>query len=155
MILSLLRAALLMSATVLNFFVLKYLSLTLTSAILFASPIVVSALSGPLLGEKVGPWRWFAILMGFVGVLVIVRPFSEAVHWTAILMLWNPVAFGLFSILTRRLSDVVAADTLQFHVGALGSVILLPFAILTWQNPRDHARLGVAVWDRCACMGWA
>ena len=79
------RAFLLVSATALNFIVLRYLSLTVVSAIMFSAPIVVCLLSWPMLGERVGPWRWFAICLGFSGVIVVIRPFGESFHWAAIL----------------------------------------------------------------------
>ena len=72
----LLRGTLLMLTTVLNFMALKYLPLTLTSTIMFSAPIIVCALSGVFLGERVGLWRWSAIVAGFLGILVAIRPFD-------------------------------------------------------------------------------
>ena len=128
----LLRAFLLVSATVLNFIALKYVPLTITASIMFSSPIILCALSGPLLGEKVGPWRWFAILLGFIGVMVVIRPFGETFHWAALLNVYNAFSLAFYSILTRRLSGVVATETMQFYMGLLGTVLLLPIAIYTW-----------------------
>jgi drug/metabolite transporter (DMT)-like permease len=129
------RAFLLVSATVFNFYVLRFLPLTITSAIMFSAPVIVCALSGPLLGEKVGPWRWAAIGLGFAGVLVVVRPFGESFHWAALLTVYNAVAMALYSIITRRLAGIVAAETMQLYMGAMGSVVLLPFAVASWVNP--------------------
>jgi len=126
------RAFLLVSATVLNFIALKYVPLTITASIMFSSPIILCALSGPLLGEKVGPWRWFAIMLGFIGVMVVIRPFGEAFHWAMLLNVYNAFSLAFYSILTRRLSGVVATETMQFYMGLLGTVLLLPFAIYTW-----------------------
>jgi drug/metabolite transporter (DMT)-like permease len=131
----LIRSALLVSATVLNFFVLRYLSLTLVSAIMFSAPIIVCALSPALLGERVGLWRWIAIFIGFCGVLVVIRPFGEGFHWAIILPVINSLTMALYSILTRRLSGFVAAETMQLYSGGMGTVLLLPFAISTWQTP--------------------
>ncbi len=149
----LLRAGFLVASTVLNFIALKYLPLTMTSAIMFSAPIIVCALSVPLLGERVGPWRWFAVFLGFIGVLVIVRPFDEDFHWAALLSVFTAFAMAFYSVLTRRLSGSIAAETMQFYSGALGTLVLLPFAVLTWQNPSgalDWALLiALGVW------GWA
>ena len=146
----LLRAFLLISATFFNFIALAYLPLTVTSAIMFSAPILVSALSVPLLGERVGPWRWGAILLGFVGVLVVIRPFGVDFHWSSALVLYNALALALFSIITRKLSGIVPAQTMQIYMGALGTVVLLPMAALHWQNPetlRDWALLfGIGAW---------
>jgi len=132
-----LRALLLVSATFSNFVALRYLSLTLTSSIMFSSPIIVSALSVPLLGERVGPWRWFAIILGFAGVLVVVRPFGADFHWASTLAIYNALALALFSIITRRLSGEVSAETMQFYLGVIGVVVLLPGAIWVWQTPQN------------------
>ena len=129
------RGFLLVSATALNFIVLRYLSLTVVSAIMFSAPIIVCLLSWPLLGERVGPWRWFAIILGFSGVLVVIRPLGESFHWAALLTCYNAVALALYSIITRHLSGLVAAETMQFYMGALGTFSLLPLAFLDWATP--------------------
>ncbi|WP_099826964.1 DMT family transporter [Oceaniglobus indicus] len=129
------RASLLTASTVFNFVALKYLPLTLTSAIMFSSPIIVCALSVPLLGEKVGIWRWGAILLGFIGVLVVIRPFGVTFHWATILPIGSAISIALYSILTRQLSGKVATQTLQFYAAVVGTIGLAPLALLTWENP--------------------
>ena len=137
MMLVLVRGLLLMGSTILNFSAVAYLPLTLTSTILFSTPIIICALSWPLLGERVGIWRWSAIMIGFVGILISIRPFDTSFHWAVILSLAAAFCFALYSILTRKLAGVVAVDTLQFYSGLVGTVALLPFAILTWQTPES------------------
>ncbi|WP_306262677.1 DMT family transporter [Pararhizobium sp. IMCC21322] len=137
MVLVVLRAALLMASTILNFSAVAYLPLTLTSTILFSTPIIICALSWPLLGERVGFWRWSAIMIGFVGILIAIRPFDSSFHWAVTLSLSAAFCFALYSILTRKLAGVVAVDTLQFYSGFVGTVALLPFAIFTWQTPTN------------------
>lgn len=130
-----LRGALLMGSTILNFNAVRYLPLTLTSTILFSAPIMICALSWPLLGERVGIWRWLAIFVGFCGILIAVRPFGESFHWATALSLSGAFCFAMYAILTRKLSGVVATDTLQFYSGFVGTLALAPFAFLEWQNP--------------------
>ena len=130
-----LRGALLVVSTFFNFLAVKYLSLTMTAAIMFSSPIFVAFFSILFLGERVGIWRWSAIIIGFIGVLIIVRPFDEDFHWAALLSLHNAVAIALFSMITRRLAGTVNAQVMQFFSGALGTFALCPFAILAWQAP--------------------
>lgn len=148
-----LRAFLLSSATLFNFISLKYLSLTVTGSIMFSAPIIVCALSWPLLGERVGPWRWGAILLGFVGVLIVIRPFDAAFHWIALLNVYNAVSLALYSIITRKISGVVAAETMQFYMGAFGAILLAPFAYSVWVPPENALQwgllIGIGVW------GWA
>ena len=131
----LVRGGLLLVSTTSNFVALKYLDLTVSAAIAFSSPILVSALSVPLLGERVGPWRWGAILLGFVGVLVVVRPWSADFHWAAILSLTSATALALFSIMTRRMAGVAAPRTMQLYAGLVGSVVLAPVAVWLWDSP--------------------
>lgn len=146
------RAMLLISATMSNFYALNYLPLTVTSAIMFSSPVIVCFLSLTVLGEKVGPWRWAAIVLGFIGVLVVIRPFGETFHPAMIMPVYNAIALALYSIMTRRLAGVVATEVLQFYMGALGTLFLLPFAIYVWEIPPNGfdwillIGLGVAGW---------
>jgi len=148
----LLRSLFLLSSTVSNFIALKYLSLTVTSAIMFSAPIIVCALSMPLLAEKVGAWRWGAIFLGFAGVLVVIRPFGQEFTWWALLPLYNAFAMAMYSIITRKLSGVVAIETMQLYVGLVGTVAMLPLAVLTWTNPATSLdwvlmlSLGLSAW---------
>lgn len=129
------RGALLMLSTSLNFLSLRYLPLTLTSTILFSAPIITCLLSGPLLGERVGPWRWCAILLGFFGILIAIRPFDADFHIAALLSLGAATSFAFYSIMTRRLAGEMDVDIMQFHTGFVGVVALLPFAVTQWTTP--------------------
>lgn len=144
------RGFLLASATLFNFITLNYLSLTVTGSIMFSAPIIVCALSWPLLGERVGPWRWFAIILGFMGVLVVIRPFDAAFHWIALLNVYNAFSLALYSIITRKIAGVVAAETMQFYMGAFGALTLAPFAWWVWVPPADGLEWGLLI-----CLGIA
>lgn len=147
-----LRGALLAGSTVLNFVAIQYLPLTLTSTILFAAPIMICALSWPLLGERVGMWRWSAIMAGFCGILVTIRPFDESFHWAVFMSLSGAFCFAMYSILTRRLAGIVATDTLQFYSGLVGAATLLPFALWVWKNPATPFEWTVMV--AIGVFGW-
>ena len=129
------RGSLILISTLLNFFALKFLPLTLTSTILFSAPIVVCVLSSTVLGEKVGKWRWFAILLGFIGIIIAIRPFHASFHWAALLSIMAAISFAFYLLLTRKLAGLVASDTMQFYAGFVGAMVLLPFAIAQWQMP--------------------
>ncbi|SMO49794.1 DMT family transporter [Ruegeria faecimaris] len=146
------RALLLISATVFNFYALRFLPLTVVSAIMFSSPVIVCFLSVFVLKERVGPWRWAAITLGFLGVLVVVRPFGSAFHPTMLLIVYNATALALYSIMTRKLSGVVAVDTMQFYLGLTGTVVLLPFAIWFWVQPENTWSLIVLI--GLGVFGW-
>ncbi|MEL7089567.1 MAG: DMT family transporter [Planctomycetota bacterium] len=149
----LLRGFLLASATLFNFITLIYLPLTVTGSIMFSAPIIVCALSWPLLGERVGPWRWAAIMLGFIGVLVVIRPFDADFHWIALLNVYNAISLALYSIITRKISGVVAAETMQFYMGAFGAIMLFPLALWSWTTPATTLDWGLMV--ALGVWGWA
>lgn len=142
------RGFLLMVSTILNFVAVQYLPLTMTSTILFSAPIMICALSWPLLGERVGIWRWSAIMIGFCGILIAIRPFDESFHWAVFLSLTGAFCFALYSLLTRKLAGIVASTTMQFYSGLVGTVILLPFAIYYWKSPDTSLQ-----WVQMICLG--
>ncbi|MGB3336827.1 MAG: DMT family transporter [Devosia sp.] len=148
--LEILRGACLLCTTGLNFLAMRYLPLTVTSAIQFTSPLIICALSGPLLGDKVGWRRWLAILVGFTGILIIVRPGTEAFQPAALLSLGCALFLALFSILTRKLAGVDSALTQQFYAGATPVVLLLPIAFTDWAWPTQPVS-----WIAFAVMGAA
>lgn len=148
--LEILRGACLLCTTGLNFLAMRYLPLTVTSAIQFTSPLIVCALSGPMLGDKVGWRRWLAILVGFAGILVIVRPGTEAFQPAALLSLGCAFFLALFSILTRKLAGVDSALTQQFYAGATPVVLLAPVAFTDWTWPAQPIS-----WIAFAVMGAA
>jgi drug/metabolite transporter (DMT)-like permease len=128
------RSALLLASTAIFFVALRYLPVANATAIAFLSPLIVTALSVPLLGERVGPRRWAAVLVGFLGVLVVVRP-GFGLQWPALLPALVATCLGLYQIATRVLARVDDTSTTIFHtavVGTVASLIAIPFY---WQAP--------------------
>lgn len=133
--LEMVRAAALVGSTLCNFTAVRYLPLTVTGAIGFTVPLIVTALSVLFLREPVGWRRWTAIAVGFVGVLIIVRPGSEVFHPATLLSLGGAVSYASYAMLTRRLAGVDSAGTQQFYGAALPTLALAPFAIAAWVWP--------------------
>jgi drug/metabolite transporter (DMT)-like permease len=133
--LEVLRGVLLLISTATNFLAMRYLPLTVTGALLFTSPLMVCALSGPLLGERVGPRRWAAIVVGFIGLLIIIRPGSEAFHPASIFGLISALAAACFNIVTRKLAGVDDVMTQQFYAGATALLLITPLALQDWVWP--------------------
>ncbi|MEO6011991.1 MAG: DMT family transporter [Devosia sp.] len=133
------RALALLGSTILNFLAILFLPLTMTSAIMFTSPLILCALSIPLLGEKVGWRRWLAILVGFVGILIIVRPGSASFHPAVILSLAAASCGAMYMLLTRKLAGIDATETQQFYAGLIASLAVFPFALSGWQWPHSGA----------------
>jgi drug/metabolite transporter (DMT)-like permease len=137
--LELLRGLFLLGTTVFNFFALQFLPLTITTALMFTMPLIICALSVPLLGERVGWRRWIAILVGFGGILIITRPGSESFHPAAILSLLGAVCAALYSIFTRKLAGIDSAATQQLYAGLIALICIAPFAFNGWVWPQDAA----------------
>jgi drug/metabolite transporter (DMT)-like permease len=131
----LLRALTLVASTLCNFTAVRFLPLTITGAIGFTVPLIVTALSVLFLREAVGWRRWTAIAVGFVGVLVIVRPGSDVFQPATFLSLGGAVCYAGYALLTRRLAGVDSAGTQQFYGAMLPTIVLAPFAIATWVWP--------------------
>ncbi|GLQ55081.1 DMT family transporter [Devosia nitrariae] len=130
-----LRAAALLGSSLCNLTAVRFLPLTITGSILFTMPLIVCALSVPLLGEQVGWRRWTAIAVGFIGILIIVRPGTEAFHPAAILSLAGAFFSALYFLLTRRLAGVDSAATQQFYGAVMATAVLAPFALADWHWP--------------------
>ena len=135
--LELVRALALLGSTILNFLAIQFLPLTITASIMFTSPLILVALSIPLLGETVGWRRWLAILVGFAGVLIIVRPGTGAFHPAVLLSLAAASCGALYMLLTRKLAGVDSVSTQQFYVGLVSTALMLPFALGGWVWPSD------------------
>jgi drug/metabolite transporter (DMT)-like permease len=131
----LVRAVMFVGMTGINFWALQYLQLTVTSSIFFTVPILIALFGAWLLGEKLDRGRWIAIVAGFVGVLVIVRPGSTAFHPAMLGSLANAVLYAAFMLMTRRLAAYESPETIQYLPAVGAAVLLAPFALAGWQWP--------------------
>ena len=104
-------------------------------AINFAAPLIVTAMSIPFLGEKVGIRRWCAILVGFIGVLVIVRPGLGVMHWAAILPLCTAFCYACYQIMTRIATRTEDTRTSLFWTSAVGVVVMSLVVPFFWTQP--------------------
>ena len=104
------------------------------SLAIFASyPLIVVALSGPLLGEKVGPYRWGAIGFGFLGVLIILQPGIGVFSPYAMIPLLSATMFALYALLTRFAARKDEAMTSFFWTGVAGAIALTVVGIWFWE----------------------
>ena len=149
--LHLLRAALLASMTGLNFWALQYLQLAETGAIQFSVPILIALLSAWWLHERLDARRWVAIVGGFVGVLLVIRPGSHDFHPAILLCVGNALLYAVFNMLTRRMAATESPQAMQL-LSALGAAVVLAVpALLQWRWPADG--LSWAVILLCGLMG--
>lgn len=135
--LEILRAFCLMASTACNLTAVTLLPLTVTGSIAFTMPLMLSALSVPLLGESVGWRRWTAIVVGFLGIIIIVRPGTEAFHPAALLTLAAALFTALYFLLTRKLARHDSIATQQLYSGLVATICFAPLAFLQWTWPTD------------------
>lgn len=121
------------------------LGLTETHAVFAAYPLLVAALSGPVLGEKVGWRRWTAIGIGFAGILVILQPGFGVFQPAALIALFGALLFALYGLLTRLVSRHDTATVSFFWTGVVGAVMSTAVGVWFWEPmvPADWAWMGL------------
>src|SRR5262249_40926737 len=131
------RSTLLLGSTALNFFAIQFLQLDQALTITFSTPFLVAALARPVLGEGVGPRRWAAIGVGFLGVLVVTRPGFSAIHPAAALSAGGALCYALYSLATRILARTDSSETTLFYTNLVGAIALLPIVGFVWTRPES------------------
>ena len=126
------RGALMTLGAWLYFTSLIFLPLAEATALVFSAPIFITALSVPLLGEHVGWRRWGAVLLGFVGVLVIVRPGSAAFQLAALLPVGTALCYALFMISARWIDRSERLWTMMLFAMLFPMIFAAPFAVANW-----------------------
>lgn len=109
------------------------LGLVESHAVFAAYPLLVAALSGPILGEKVGWRRWTAIGVGFIGVLFILKPGLGVFNPAAIIPLIAAVMFATYGLLTRYVARDDATATSFFWTGTTGAVVMTAVGLWFWE----------------------
>ena len=131
------RAALLFVALLSFFSALRGLPLAEAIAVAFTSPLFITALAGPVLGETVGARRWAAVGIGFLGALVMVRPGTDAFRPEALLVLLSALSFALAMLLTRRLARTETDVAMVTYTSLIAGLASLPFLGFVWRPPTD------------------
>ncbi|MEE8297278.1 MAG: DMT family transporter, partial [Hyphomicrobium sp.] len=161
-----LRAALLVLMWIAYYASLPLLSLSVAAVALYTSPLLIALLSARLIGEPVGPRRWIALLIGFVGVLTILQPGTGSFSWFTLLPILGAVFYALAMILTRSkcLDETPLTLALALNVSLLAAGLVMtgvlwvldltpkaastyPFALGPW------AGLGVREWGVVSLLG--
>jgi drug/metabolite transporter (DMT)-like permease len=139
--LQLTRSTLHCLSALLTFSALATVALPTATAISFSAPLIVTALAPFLLGERVGPTRWFAVGIGFIGALVILRPGGGSYDVAVLLLFGNAAASAMIQILSRKVSRhdrALTSNTYMVLVGFVLTTLPLPFV---WQNPANRLDL--------------
>ncbi|MDX2257465.1 MAG: DMT family transporter [Hyphomicrobiaceae bacterium] len=137
------RSVMMALTTAMNFLALKWLRLDQTIAITFLSPLIVALLAGPFLGEWVGWRRLVAILVGFIGILVVVRPGFGDIHPAVAFSFAGVLAYAAFTLITRHIASADPPLVTLFYSMFAGVVIGAPVALIDWAWPTSALDWGL------------
>ncbi|MDQ3202181.1 MAG: DMT family transporter [Pseudomonadota bacterium] len=125
---------------------LHYIPLAEATAVNFLAPVLVTALSVPLLQEHVTRGQWIAVMCGFVGVLIIVHPGGDLFTPAILLPLCSALLFCFYQLLTRKLSEIDSPTTSNFFAGLCNSLVMSALVPFFWQVPTlSHGFMMVAL----------
>lgn len=133
--LQLVRGGLLLAATVLFFFALSTMPQATVLALFFVSPAVVTVLAPAILGERVGVWRVVAVVVGFLGVLLILRPGAGVWGWGAVLAMGAGVIHGFYMMFTRRLAGSAPPLVTLGYTAVIGALVMSLVMPFVWVPP--------------------
>ncbi|KPK32902.1 MAG: hypothetical protein AMJ66_06185 [Betaproteobacteria bacterium SG8_40] len=133
--LQLARGLLLVASTLSFYTALRYLPLAEAAAISFVGPVMTTLLAGWLLHERASARQWIAVLLGFAGVLIIIRPGGALFTPAAVFPLLTAVLFSVYQIVTRRMSGHDHAYTTLFYTALVGGIVTSAALPLSWQTP--------------------
>ena len=151
--LQIVRGGLLLASTILFFAAIAQMPIADALALVFISPLIVTALSPVLLGEKVGPRRWGAVVVGFLGALIIIRPGFVSIDTGALLALGAGVIYAFYVIATRKLSGTAPPLVTLTYTALLGAIVMSVAVPFQWITPNPFDLLLMAAMGGCAAVG--
>ena len=129
------RGLLLFFSSYLYFNGLVYLPLATAASISLTSPLIVTALSSRFLNEPVGPRRWAAVLVGFTGALIVIRPIRADFDWHLLLIVGSTICSALYQLFSRRYGQAERPDASATMATIVGTVVAAPFLPFNWMMP--------------------
>ena len=151
--LQILRGMTLLSANVCFFYSISVISMAKALTLAFIAPLVTTALSPIILGEKVGIKRWSAVIVGFIGSLVVIRPGLIEFNIATIAALGTGFFYGVYLIITRKLHSVDNPLLTLLLTGVVGVIISSLFVPIVWINLSQSQWLWLALMGIFACLG--
>ncbi|MCX7933014.1 MAG: DMT family transporter [Rhodovarius sp.] len=133
------RAAMLTTSNLAFFYAITFIPLAKAAAISLTAPLIVALLAWPILRERTTPLRVACVAVGFLGVLLIVRPGGEVFHPASLLVLLSASAYAVYQILTRLVAPHDSAETSALWAPLTGVVLLMAALPWVWDNPRSAA----------------
>jgi len=147
------RGLTLLFANVLFFYSISVISMAKALTLAFVAPLITTALSPVFLGEKVGFRRWSAVIVGFVGSLIVVRPGFIEFNLASIAALGTGFFYGIYLIITRKLHSSDSPLLTLLLTGVVGAVVSSFFVPVVWINPTFNQWSLLALMGIFACLG--
>ena len=151
--LQILRGLTLLIANICFFYSISIISMAKALTLAFVAPLITTALSPILLGEKVGARRWTAVLIGFVGSLVVIRPGFLEFNLATIAALGTGCFYGIYLVITRKLHSTDSPLLTLLITGVVGAVIASFIVPFVWINPTPVQWSLLALMGIFACLG--
>lgn len=133
-----LRSAFLLLSTVFFFAAIALIPLADAIALVFVSPLIVTACSPLVLGEQVGLRRWSAVIVGFAGACIIIRPGLDVLQWGSLLALAAGSTYAFYVLMTRKLSGSAPPLVTLFYTALLGAAVMTAVMPFTWVAPSNR-----------------
>ena len=151
--LQILRGLILLCANICFFYAISIIPLTKALTLAFVAPLIVTAFSPILLGEKVGVRRWTAVIVGFIGSLVVIRPGFLEINLASLAALGTGIMYGFYLIITRKLSTSDNPLLTLLLTGLVGGVIVSFIVPFIWVKPTLNQWSMMAGIGVFACIG--
>ena len=151
--LQLLRGLLLLCANILFFYAISIISLSKALTLAFIAPLIVTALSPFFLNETVGARRWSAVVVGFLGSLIVIRPGIIEFNIATLAALFTGLFYGIYIVVTRKLHSADTPLLTLLFTGVVGGIILSIYMPFTWVSPSNTQWLLMISIGFCASLG--
>ena len=151
--LQLIRGLILLTANISFFYSISVISLPKALTLAFVAPLVVTAFSPFFLGESVGYRRWTAVIIGFIGSLVVIRPGFVEINLASLAALGTGIMYGFYLIITRKLSTSDNPLLTLLLTGVVGAIIATTFMPFVWVSPTFNQWSIMAAIGLFACIG--
>ena len=151
--LQLIRGLILLTANICFFYSISIISLAKALTLAFIAPLIVTAFSPIFLGEKVGFKRWSAVIIGFIGSMVVIRPGFVEINLASLAALATGVMYGFYLIITRKLSSSDNPLLTLLLTGVVGAIIISFVMPFVWIKPNLNQWSMMAAIGIFACIG--
>ena len=147
------RGLTLFFANILFFYSISIISMAKALTLAFVAPIVTTALSSIVLREKVGYRRWSAVIVGFIGSLIVIRPGFIEFNFATVAALGTGFFYGIYLVITRKLHTSDSPLLTLLLTGVVGAVVASFFVPVVWINPTFNQWILLALMGVFACLG--